>query len=162
MKGSAFLFGLILPFTSGWLSSVPTLKVSMGALSMGPEIDDFDFECDEDEDGECEIDWDNMPTDSTDDLPSNMRQRLEMAWRIEETKEECDVEDPPSCDSQVCESCEGMGRRSCRFCHGEKVFAGHACPLCDTRGTEICRSCQGTGWIAQWTLLSESTVPNKS
>ena len=84
------------------------------------------------------------------------RLSLEMHWSLEETKEDCLVEDPSTCGSEQCSQCLGTGQSVCRFCRGtmQNYYNGAftKCPVCDN-GTEVCKPCRGSGWIAEWTQM---------
>ena len=99
------------------------------------------------------------------------RLRLEMMWQLDEAVEECEVERPETCGSQPCETCRGRGVTPCRFCGGRQllgftresnrhsggsVSAFYACTICD-HGLEPCGACRGTGWVAEWALLTPGT-----
>jgi DnaJ-class molecular chaperone len=90
--------------------------------------------------------------------PSQARLQLEMAWQMQQQKDECEVEQPETC-SDRCLSCHGTGNVLCRFCQGTKVLAlqgmaqPQACNVCQAQGIEECAPCRGAGWIANWTQL---------
>lgn len=99
------------------------------------------------------------------------RLRLEMMWQLDEAVEDCEVERPETCGSQPCEACRGRGVTPCRFCGGRQllgftresnrhsggsVSAFYACTICD-HGLEPCGACRGTGWVAEWALLTPGT-----
>lgn len=141
-------------------------------------------ECGEEE--ACEIDWDNMPGFEEEqqeeaqvaeqELTDHQRLRLEMMWGVAQAAEDCDIEHPDTCGSQPCQDCHGRGQRECRFCHGRGTLMWmrtaddgdiHAvecassakvepCRICQTLGVETCSKCKGTGWVAEWTMLSGS------
>ncbi|KAL7546888.1 hypothetical protein ACHAWF_010217 [Thalassiosira exigua] len=62
-----------------------------------------------------------------------------------------------------CDTCEGSGEQTCRFCGGTEFLSGIGgetdalfyegvgkdCPVCDT-GLEVCQKCAGTGWVFSW------------
>jgi DnaJ-class molecular chaperone len=97
------------------------------------------------------------------------RLRLEMMWQLEEAAEDCEVERPETCGSRPCGRCRGRGANACRFCSGRQVLgfrrerpdgttqpALYGCTVCD-RGFEACDACRGTGWVAEWALLTPGT-----
>ena len=94
------------------------------------------------------------------DPVEQMRLRLEMHWELEESKQECHVEDPSTCGGEVCDACGGHGEISCRFCRGtgqlymnmnDGASGFCSCPICSHTGHETCQKCKGTGWVAHWT-----------
>lgn len=88
------------------------------------------------------------------------RLRLQMNWELQQTQEDCDVDDMSSCGS-LCNECNGSGTTKCRFCMGSKHIIlperGQklVCPVCDQHGHEVCGKCRGSGWIAKWTELAK-------
>lgn len=104
------------------------------------------------------------------------RLRLEMMWQLDEAVEDCEVERPETCGSRPCEACRGRGVTPCRFCGGRQllgftresnrhqggsVSAFYACTICD-HGLEPCGACRGTGWVAEWALLTPGTHTSPS
>lgn len=107
-------------------------------------------------------------------------QNLELRWAIDESNEDCDVEDILSC-SEPCPDCRGTGVVLCQFCNGHGYvdfgFAqegtmgkrllgndnpngrlGAECPVCNEDGEVKCQSCRGSGWIANWKLGNNSNI----
>lgn len=88
------------------------------------------------------------------------RIRLEMAYELFESKDDCDLDDISTCASQ-CDDCRGAGSKPCRFCSGTKsislIGATHAmpCPVCNEKGVEVCSKCRGSGQVAAWTDLAK-------
>lgn len=88
------------------------------------------------------------------------RIRLEMAYELFESKDDCDLDDISTCASQ-CDDCHGAGSKPCRFCSGTKsislIGATHAmpCPVCNEKGVEVCSKCRGSGQVAAWTDLAK-------
>jgi len=89
---------------------------------------------------------------------NKVRLRLEMNWKVEEAKDECDVQRVQTC-AHACQDCGGTGFTECRFCKGTAVLrmtstSFRPCSICQ-QGVEICRNCKGSGWVAGWTELQE-------
>jgi DnaJ-class molecular chaperone len=88
------------------------------------------------------------------------RIRLEMAYELFETKDDCDLDDISTCASR-CDDCMGVGTKPCRFCLGTKSISlvgatsDMPCPVCDQKGVEICSKCRGSGQVASWTDLAK-------
>lgn len=90
------------------------------------------------------------------------RIRLEMAYELFESKDDCDLDDISTCASQ-CDDCHGVGTTPCRFCMGTKsishIIGGAsthaACPVCNEKGVEVCAKCRGSGQVASWTDLAK-------
>ena len=88
------------------------------------------------------------------------RIRLEMAYELFETKDDCDLDDISTCASR-CDDCMGVGTKPCRFCLGTKSISligatsDMPCPVCDQKGVEVCSKCRGSGQIASWTDLAK-------
>ena len=100
------------------------------------------------------------------------RIRLEMAYELFESKDDCDLEDISTCASQ-CDDCHGVGTTRCRFCAGTKSIShilhhhhhhgggigngGNSmqCPVCNEKGVEVCSKCRGSGQVASWTDLAK-------
>lgn len=101
-----------------------------------------------------------QPTKQEQELHAEkQRIRLEMHWEMEQTKEECDVQDASTC-SDACSDCQGVGHTTCQFCMGAKHISlseGNdvSCPVCDEQGKQVCQKCRGTGRIAPWTELAD-------
>jgi hypothetical protein len=92
-------------------------------------------------------------TQSRESQIKTMKQGLEMQWGIRERKAKPAT---PAEASYRCASCEGIGRKECRFCGGAKSIKLGAnseameCPVCKARGVEPCSVCHGAGRIASW------------
>jgi DnaJ-class molecular chaperone len=88
------------------------------------------------------------------------RIRLEMAYRLFESRDDCDLDDISTCAS-TCQECHGVGYKPCRFCAGTKSIqlpgATNAlpCPVCNQKGVEVCTNCRGSGKVASWTDLAK-------
>mmetsp|Transcript_20496 Transcript_20496/g.38675 ORF Transcript_20496/g.38675 Transcript_20496/m.38675 type:complete len:215 (+) Transcript_20496:455-1099(+) len=69
-----------------------------------------------------------------------------------------------------CESCNGSGEQTCRFCGGTHFLSamggetdalflegiGKDCPVCNDDGVEVCNACAGTGVVFKWSPPSLS------
>ena len=130
----------------------------------------------------CDVDWELMPAsvydsdgamDSEYDIAPPMtmvpppppppqrhssdftRQRLELSFGLERSREDYDMEELDTC-ADSCNSCFGAGQVRCRFCQGRRfVQLAHgepptSCPVCH-QGRETCRQCGGSGHVARWT-----------
>jgi hypothetical protein len=96
---------------------------------------------------------------------SFQRMRLELQWGMRENQEDCDLNDIETC-GEYCEECTGLGWVPCHFCRGSTRFnVGEnvlgpttvKCPICKT-GAISCQKCRGSGRIASWTAISNSTI----
>jgi hypothetical protein len=151
------------PWRSCTFAARPTDEGSSFAV---PEEECYDL---------CEIDWDIMPSAEEEDdeqevaddehLESFQRMRLELQWGMRENQEDCDLEDIDTC-GEFCHECTGLGWVPCHFCRGstrlnvgENVLGPTSvkCPICKT-GAISCQKCRGTGRIAPWTTIANSTI----
>jgi DnaJ-class molecular chaperone len=88
------------------------------------------------------------------------RIRLEMAYRLFESRDDCDLDDISTCASP-CQECHGVGSKPCRFCAGTKSIqllgatSSLPCPVCNQKGVEVCTHCRGSGKVASWTDLAK-------
>ncbi len=88
---------------------------------------------------------------------SNDVYKVELAWKIYNSIEYCDVTEDNTC-GEICSSCGGDGEVICRFCKGtgfmtladELVGTLNDCPVCSGTGYEECHDCMGAGIIAHW------------
>lgn len=73
-------------------------------------LSEEDMDDDDDDDDDLEI--------NADDIADKLRTRFEMQWKMTEQTEECDVYKPVSCGGMLCDTCNGTGVCTCRFCRG--------------------------------------------
>jgi hypothetical protein len=110
--------------------------------------------------------------------PKQMMRNIELRWSIEESNNDCDVDDLSSC-SEPCSQCRGEGTAECTFCTGSGYIdlgpqdpgtmgdqlirrnggrTGIECPVCNENGDQICSKCMGSGWIARWRMNLTDTL----
>jgi hypothetical protein len=87
----------------------------------------------------------------------NLRLRLEMHWQMTEAVDECDVENPPTCGSEACQTCRGRGYTMCRFCRGTSVLWMQPHPLLSKQTVALTSSSVAATAAASDTLIS--TLP---
>lgn len=172
----------LLHSADGWMTSIPSLQarpkakfgrtriITNSGTADGDGNDSLTFD-DEDCVDLCNLGDDSIFSPSLKPLPKQQtkeeeeaeaekqRIRLEMHWELEQTKEECDVQDASTC-SDACTECLGVGHTTCRFCMGAKQISlsegNHVpCPVCDEHGKQVCQKCRGAGRVAPWTDLAD-------
>jgi rubrerythrin len=161
---------------------------SRSRMFAAPTDEDSSFAAPEEECYDlCEIDLDLMPSikeednedqqeeeednaegsreDEDEHSESFQRMRLELQWGMRENQKDCDLDHIETC-GEYCDECTGLGWVPCHFCRGsmrlnvgENVLGPTSvkCPICKT-GAINCQKCRGSGRIASWTAISNSTI----
>jgi len=108
-------------------------------------------------------------------------ENIELRWSIDESSQDCKVDEDVSTCSEPCDECRGSGIVDCQFCDGtgwidfgEQTpgtvgetlvkrnggYSGTECPICSDDCTQLCAKCMGSGWIAKWRLQSKNLFNN--